>query len=56
MIDYVGRDVPKSRAQTRRKGRATAREIIHFVSLAFPVVFTILFILNQVLEYASRHG
>ena len=56
MIDYVGRDVPKARAQTRRKGRASTGEVIRFVSLAFPVVFTVLFILNQILEHASRHG
>jgi len=56
MIDYVGRDVPKAHAQTRRKGRASAGEIAKFISLAFPVVFTILFVLNQILEHASHHG
>jgi len=56
MIDFVGRDVPKARTQTHPKGRAGAGEIIRFVCLAFPVVFTVLFILNQILEHASRHG
>lgn len=56
MIDYVGRDVTKARAQTRRKGSSSIAEKIRFTALAFPVVFTILFVLNQILEHASRHG
>lgn len=54
MIDYIGRDLPKPRAQTRRKGTAPLAEKIKFVALAFPVVFTVLFILNQVMEHAGK--
>lgn len=54
MIDYVGRDVPKARVQTRCKGTATLTDKVRFVALAFPVVFTTIFILNLVLEYASK--
>ena len=56
MIDYVGRDTQKPRTQVRRKGETTTAEKAWFVAKAFPVVFTVVFILNQILEHASRHG
>lgn len=55
MIDYVGRDVPKARAQTRSKDATTLAEKCKFVAFAFPVVFTTIFILNLVLEHASKY-
>jgi hypothetical protein len=56
MIDYVGRDGHKPRTQVRHKNVTPLAEKAKFVAVAFPIVFTVIFILNQILEHASRHG
>ncbi|WP_168199692.1 hypothetical protein [Pantoea sp. CCBC3-3-1] len=56
MIDYVGRDIAAPRTQTRNKAVDTGAAKVKFVLLNFPVVFTVFFILNLILEHASHHG
>ncbi|HHA1396937.1 hypothetical protein [Enterobacter soli] len=56
MIDFVGRDTHKSRRQAHPKENTTTAEKVKFVVRAFPIIFTVFFILNQILEHASYHS
>lgn len=55
MIDYVGRDSVTTAKQATRKAEYSLKKKILYTLNAFPIVFTIIYVLNLVMEHASRH-